>query len=272
MRGYNYPVTVLGLVYKLHMARRCHTGTAIENWIPPTPAHTVVTTTPGPPGPAGRDGRNGRDGRDGIDGSPGTVGPAGVAGAAGAPGAPGTQVTVGPAFPASANVGDVYISDAGIIYRYNGATWDVEYTLPTRTHVINSQFIFTLDAQTNSYLGLVAINGDFSNVAVPIDAASVLTKFSARATLGDVLAEAVIVQLQLWSGTGASTSTTNLNIPIGAGLLTATGTVSLNVNLNAFDGVSVRYLGVIRASDSSVVSQAITRGVVISSTITYQAP
>lgn len=239
----------------------------INHWKPPYPTYVPASgqTIPGPPGPAGRDGLPGRDGATGRVGAPGP---------AGSDGAPGTQLTVGPAFPAAgtSHIGDVYISDAGIIYRFDGTNWDIEYTLPTRTHVLTSQFIFTLDAQVNSYLGLTTINGDFANVSVPIDVAAVVTKFSAKVTVGDVLSEAVTVKLALWSGTGAGTSSSALNCDIAAGSLTGTGTVILNVALNAFDGVAVQYLGVVKSSDSSPVGVNVTKGVVVSSAISYQAP
>ena len=239
----------------------------INHWTPSYPTYVAasVHTTPGPPGPAGR---------DGAPGTPGTPGLVGAQGPAGNDGAPGTQLTVGPAFPAAgtSHIGDVYISDAGIIYRFDGTNWDIEYTLPTRTHVLTSQFIFTLDSQVNSYLGLTSINGDFANVSVPIDVAAVVTKFSAKVTLGDVLSEAVTVKLALWSGTGLGTSSGTLDIAIAAGGLTGTGTVALNVALNAFDGVAVQYRGVVKSSDASPVGVNVTKGVVISSAISYQAP
>jgi hypothetical protein len=168
-------------------------------------------------------------------------------------------------------VGAVYISDSGIIYRFDGTNWNVEYMLPTRTHVLNSQYIFTLDTQVGNYLGLASINGDFANVSVPIDSAAVVTKFGAKTTLGDVLADDVIVELQLWTGTGAGTQTASLGVTVPAGSTSGTATVSLNTPLNPFDGVSVLYLGVIKVSDKSVVGTAITKGVVIATTVSYQA-
>lgn len=203
-----------------------------------------------------------------IQGPPGRDG---IQGVKGDQGEPGTKLSVGPTFPANnlSHVGDVYISDAGVVYRFDGVDWTIEYTLPSRTNVMNSQFVFTDDTQVNSYMGLSTINVDFSNVSVPIDSDGAITKFSAKVILGTILDMNVSVQLQLWSGTGAGVVITTLSVPVAAGSTVGTNTVALTTAAKAFDGVSVQYLGVVNDSKQPV-SSSTTKGVSVATSVSYQ--